>query len=67
MNKFILKLQHHFQQYFSYIVVLVSLVEETKYPEKTTNRLQVTEKNLSHQAYVATGRNQTHNFSGDKH
>jgi hypothetical protein len=31
----------HFQQYFSYIVALVLLVE---YPDKTTDLLQVTDK-----------------------
>jgi hypothetical protein len=55
---------HHPQQYFSYIEA-VSFIGGTKPEdlEKTTDLLQVTDKNV-HLALIEI---QTHNISGDRH
>ena len=63
----VIMFQRHFQQYFSYIVV-VSFIGVGN-PEKTTDIPQVTDKLyyiMLYRVHLVISRKRTHNISGDR-
>ena len=59
------EVQCHFQQYFSYIVGVRLLVEESEVLEKTTDLPQLSV--MLYWVHLAMSGIRTHNFNGDRH
>ena len=57
------------QQYFTYIMLLRLLVEETRVVDETTNYWQLSDQLYQiklYRVHIAIGGNQSHDMSGDR-